>query len=443
MEGIMAKAKGFWFCVFNSIITAQDEMQIPVEIYTNYYIYEGVELSFIFAKDISALKMVEEKLIKEKNKSQKSELLKSAFLANISHEIRTPMTAIIGFSDLLTDPDLTTDQKKEIINQVKTNGEALLGLLDDIIDLSLLETNDLKLNIGQYNLNQILTSIYNFFNEHKKNYSTENVKFRLKIYDKLNSVIILTDVGRFRQIFSSLIKNAFKFTSHGFIEFGYNITQDKGLVFFVRDTGIGIAMNKQKDVFNIFTKLGDNIDKLYQGTGLGLAVTKKIIELIGGSIWFKSEPQKGSLFSFSIPVENLNISIENSTIIPKNEKNWNNKKILIVEDLDYNFELIEAALQKTNAKVIRAKDGKEAIEIYRKNESIDVILMDIRMPVMNGYDATREIKKMNCNIPIIAQTAYAFGEEKELSYRAGCDDFISKPIDKKLLLDLIEKHLSY
>lgn len=152
---------------------------------------------------------------------------------------------------------------------------------------------------------------------------------------------------------------------------------------------------------------------------------------------------KGSLFSFSIPVENLNISIENSTIIPKNEKNWNNKKILIVEDLDYNFELIEAALQKTNAKVIRAKDGKEAIEIYRKNESIDVILMDIRMPVMNGYDATREIKKMNCNIPIIAQTAYAFGEEKELSYRAGCDDFISKPIDKKLLLDLIEKHLSY
>ncbi len=420
----------------------------PKEVKLNNGIYFGQEAVIAFAQDITVRKKMEQDLINAKDKAEESDKLKSAFLANMSHEIRTPMNAIIGFSQLLSDYQLTEDERGHYISLIQNSGNDLLNLIDDIIDISKIEAGQLKVFKSQYFLDNILSDIYDSYNEFIK---TKNDKTGLKLkYNKPDGgemVVIYTDIDRFKQIIRNLISNAIKFTDIGFIEFGFTTDVDKKnrqIQFYVRDTGIGIPIEKLDIIFESFRQANISDTKIYGGTGLGLAITKKMVEILGGRIWVKSTPDQGSTFYFTIPYNPVNISARypeknNKKIISK-IYNWRNKNILIVEDNDQSFLFFKSVLKKTQIRMKRANNGNEAVELCKEND-FDLILMDIQLPEMDGCTATRQIKQFNKNISIIAQTAYAMSDEKERCLKAGCDDYISKPISVTNLLELINRYI--
>ncbi len=347
------------------------------------------------------------------------------------------MNSIIGFSDLLADPDLTDDQREEYIQLISTSGNDLVHLIDDIIDLSKIETNQIKINKTETRINRVLNDIYSYYkNILLKNHS--DVELKLNI-DNTSNFTINTDDFRLKQILSKLVDNAIKFTEKGIIEFGCTI-KEKNINFFVKDTGIGIPKDKQNMVFKKFWKDESHI-KLRRGTGLGLSIAKKFVELLNGKIWFKSD-KTGTIFYFNIPSDNLKKNVlRNRKKIKFDDYNWNNKIILIAEDEQTNFKYLKEVLKKTNANVLWAKNGQEAVDICNSTKNIDAVLMDIKMPVLNGYEATAIIKKINKKIPIVAQTAYAMANEREKIYKAGCDDYLTKPIKINTLLSTLNKYL--
>lgn len=416
----------------------------PVEIILNYVYHDDNEFVFAYVRNISERKQREENLKKAKEKAEEADKLKSAFLANMSHEIRTPMNAIIGFSDLLVSDEYTEDEKKEFGNLIKNSGSSLLKLIDDIIDISIMEAGHLKLNKSSVHVNYHLSEIQMFFQEEKERHEKSNVNIKLSVPPDSDKILIDTDAVRFRQVINNLVGNALKFTEKGFIEIGYRIGEEPVLHFYVRDTGIGIKPDKIDTIFERFHKLEDD-RRIYAGTGLGLTISKKIVEELGGFMYVESEYGQGSQFSFTLPyfcMENFKkealIEFDNKT---EKKYNWANKKILIVEDIESNYVFLETIIGKTNAKISWAKDGKQAIDLCKKTKP-DIILMDIQLPELNGYDATRLIRKTNPYIPIIAQTAYAFAGEKEKIVDSGCSDYITKPIKPKLLMETINKYFS-
>jgi CheY-like chemotaxis protein len=273
-----------------------------------------------------------------------------------------------------------------------------------------------------------------------------NLDFKLNIPPSSDSISLNTDPVRLRQILGNLIGNAVKFTERGYIEIGYDI-RDNGMGsnirFFVKDSGIGIPKDKQTLIFERFRQLDDTSTRRFGGTGLGLSISKKLVDLLGGAIWVESQPGEGSEFYFTIPYKKeKNLPPVEPETFSFAKYNWKNKTLLIAEDENSNFELIKASISKTGIRIIRAMNGEEALDIARANDDIDLILMDIRMPKMNGYDATRNIKSIKPDLPIIAITAYAMSEDEEKSLEAGCDRYISKPIRPARLLELIDEYIS-
>jgi signal transduction histidine kinase len=381
--------------------------------------------------------------ISERKIAEESDKLKSAFLANMSHELRTPMNAIIAFSNFLREPNLNDDRKFEYLDHITTAGDSLLRLIDDIIDIAKIESKQLKIFIQPTNINRLLNELYKVHVELKGKNKIKQVKFNLKTDFKYN-YIINTDSQRLKQVLSNLIENAFKYTDNGKIDLGFEC-EDKNVTFFVSDTGIGIPKDKHRQIFDRFYQLNHLNDRKTSGTGLGLAICKNLVNLLGGEIWLESTPKIGSTFYIRIPVDSVK-----KQLIPRNREdakgktknlaisyNWNNKTILVAEDEDLNYKVLDTCLSRTNAQVIRAIDGATAIEIC-KNQKIDVVLMDIQMPGMDGYEATQEIKKMNNRTPVIVQTSFAMAGEKEKCLQAGCDDFVSKPLNIEVLLKKIE-----
>ena len=393
-----------------------------------------------FFRNTTERKKIETELILAKEKAVESDFLKSSFLANMSHEIRTPLNGILGFTDLLLTEDIEPEKRDEFLKIINTNGKQLLTIINDIIDISKIEAEEVVINPVKCFLNNFMFELFTFYNGENLTCNNGNVELKLDIPVQQSILIYIDDV-RLRQIFNNLIGNALKFTHQGTIEFGFSINiEDYIITFFVKDTGIGIPEDMKYQIFERFIQADNTITRSYGGTGLGLAITKGLVELMNGRLWVESEEGKGSSFYFTLPYNTVLVndrtsqSVENAKPVYK----WKGKTILVVED-DYDSYLyLETLLEKNEASVIRAIHGEDAILQIKSNSNIDLVLLDIQTPVMNGIDAALAIRGFNRKIPIIAQTANVFEEDKDRCLSAGCNAFVSKPIEIKELFHLID-----
>lgn len=387
------------------------------------------------------LNQINKELLLTKEKAEESDRLKTAFLQNMSHEIRTPMNAIMGFSDLLIINLDNKDKLKKFSQIIGQRCSDLLEIINDILDISKIESGQLSVNIDTFNLSELFSELQAFFKEYQKRIGKEHIFFNLKDSSSFAGKLIITDKIKLKQIFINLITNAFKYTDNGIIEGGCKLDENNKIVFFVSDTGIGIPRNKHEAVFERFTQLNDQSRKNSGGTGLGLSIVKGLIELLGGQIHLESEPNKGSTFIFSIPVKETTSASHLSSGLEKSDiEILINKTILVVEDDYFNAEYIKEILVDKGINVLQAENGKQAVE-KSINLPVDLVLMDIRLPDISGYEAISQIRQHKPNLLIIAQTAYAAQEEKQKAHEIGCVDYISKPLKKELLLSVICKHL--
>jgi PAS domain S-box-containing protein len=390
--------------------------------------------------DNTERKHTEMELIEAKEKAEESDRLKTAFLHNISHEIRTPMNAIVGFSGFLCDPDLKTEKRKLFTDIIIKSSDQLLAIIDDIMCIASIEAGLEKIQETEMNINSVCKLISNQF-FHKALEKSVTLSIKSALAD--NDANIVTDATKLTQVLSNLIGNALKFTQQGNVKFGY-IAKDSLLEFYVEDTGIGIPLDMQDVIFTRFRQVETTKDQLFGGSGIGLSISKAYVELLGGKIWVNSELGKGSKFYFTIPYKKVN-SIKSPKIPSTKGLGFEfepNKTLLIAEDDDSNFMLLEILLSDTGINIIRAGNGMEAIEICKSNPNINLVLMDIKMPIMDGYKATKHIKEFRPHLPIIALTAYSTENDKNEALTSGCSDFISKPIKIDALLAKISEELT-
>lgn len=393
------------------------------------------------ASDITERKQKEEELIMAMEKAEESDRLKSAFLANMSHEIRTPMNGIIGFTELLSDTHFSGEEKQEFIDIIRKSGQRMLNTVNDLIDIAKIETGQMPVIYSETNVVEQVTNLYSFF---KHEADEKGIAFLLNTNISPEYSIIKTDLAKLDSIFTNLIKNAIKYTSKGSVEIGCRMIENR-FEFFVRDTGIGVPKHRQQAIFNRFEQADIGDTRAFQGTGLGLAITKAYAEMLGGKITLESEEGKGSVFYFSVPVE---FGETESEILVKNELQAESKearkklKIMVAEDDEIGYYYLKTVLNEMECETFRCADGSEAVEYCQNNNDVDLILMDIRMPVMNGLEATRKIREFNSTIVIIAQTAFALLGDKEIALAAGCNDYVSKPINKTELIQKIKENVN-
>jgi signal transduction histidine kinase/CheY-like chemotaxis protein len=397
----------------------------------------------IVIKNIDERKVYEHNLRIAKEKAEESDRLKTAFLSNMSHEIRTPMNAIIGFSDLLSRAAVRNQEKQEYVQQINFAADTLMRLIDDIIDISKIEAGQLKMNPSIFSLKSLFEEIGPMFRKGLEQQNKTHIELVEKNYFPAEEIQLHTDEFRLKQVFSNLLSNAIKFTTKGTISYGVKSVSKNKITFFVSDTGVGIEPGKQEYIFDRFRQGHENKEVFYGGTGLGLTISKNLVSLMEGELKVKSEMGEGSEFYFTLPYKQMHVDIPEEIIkIDRDSGNWSDKTFLIAEDDPSNYFLLHENLKKFNVNILWAKTGVEAIEAFKNNpQKIDLILMDVQMPEMNGYEATRLIKELNPEVPVIAQTAYAMAGEREASLKAGCDDYISKPLIMNELIFILNKYL--
>jgi hypothetical protein len=351
------------------------------------------------------------------------------------------MNGILGFAELLKEPDLTIDEQQDYIQTIQISGARMLNTINSIVDISKIESGLISVDIKETNLNEKIEFTSKFF---KPEVETKGLQFFFNKGLPTKEANIYTDNEKVYAILTNLIRNAIKFTYDGSIEFGY---EKKGeyLEFFVKDTGIGIPKKQQQLVFERFRQGSESHNRGYEGTGLGLSICKSYVEMLGGRIWVESEEGLGSKFYFAIPFNPVleeTSTLENVVEVEDKDVQVRKLKILIVEDDEISYSLLTRVVKKISKEVLHAVTGIEAVEACRNNPDFDLVLMDIRMPRMNGLEATQKIRQFNKDVIIIAQTAYGFSSDCEKALEAGCNDYISKPIHKTLLNELIKKHFN-
>jgi PAS domain S-box-containing protein len=392
-------------------------------------------------QDITKLKQTEEELLFAKDKAEESDKLKSAFLANMSHEIRTPMNGIIGFSQLLGDHDISDQEKDRYIEAIEKSTNQLLHIITDILDISKIEAKQETTKLSAFNLNELLDEVIVFFRPmtNQKNISLLYVKNQSFDESKISS-----DPVKLRQVLTNLIGNAVKFTEQGSIELKV-ISADDKIYFSVKDSGIGIDPTLHNVIFDRFRQVELTYSRKYGGSGLGLSLAKSYIEMMGGSIGLNSVLGQGSTFVFEIPLIKDTDSILKDNLNPVNqsfENKWLGKSILIAEDEELNLFYIQTVLKKTGINILIANNGLEAVELCKKHDEISIVLMDVKMPEMDGLTATRIIKTFRKSLPIIATTAFALSSDGVKCYEAGCDEYLPKPIKKDHIYLMINKYIS-
>lgn len=382
-----------------------------------------------------------EELKKARDKAEESDKLKSIFLANLSHEIRTPINGIVGFANMMSNNEISSEQQKFYTSIIINSSYQLMRIIDDILEISKLETKQIKIINKEVCINNLLLEMFTIYDiKAKENKTPLYLKKGLNDFEST----IITDESKLRKILNNLIDNALRYTNKGFIEIGYNL-KDNNMEFYVRDSGIGISSEMQEKIFERFSQENKDLSTSFGGLGLGLSIAKENTEILKGTIWVESEKNVGSTFFVSIPYTFANSKIiKNEDILKMNTPDIKYFWILVAEDEEINYLYIETLLKKSkiNHKILHAKNGLEAVEICKERNDINVVLMDVKMPYMNGYEATQEIKKFRPNLKIIAQTAYSMPEDEEKAIRAGCDAYISKPLQKDLFFGLLNKYLN-
>lgn len=381
------------------------------------------------------IKRVNRELIIAREKAEESDRLKSAFLANMSHEIRTPMNAIIGFSELINNPKISREEIAEFTSIITLRSNELLHLINDIVDLSKIESNTATLYFETFSFHKFLDELYLIYSKRLKQLNKKQLNLICKKPPEQQHFLVITDKVKFRQIFTNLIENAIKFTKTGEISFGYTTHQGNKLECFVSDTGIGIDPKFHSEIFEMF-KQADHKSTNYGGTGLGLAICKGNSQLLGGDIWVESGMEIGSTFHFSVNFKQEDSEYDNEKTELK-EIQVQNKNILLIEDDPYSIEYLKKIISTDGFNLHIARSGKETQEFYKKLGEMDIILLDMRLPDANGLDLLKQIKTLRPGVPVIAQTAFAFEEDRKKCLAAGCDDYISKPFKKEKIIDII------
>lgn len=405
--------------------------------------------NYIYIKEeITERKRIEIELREAKIHAEESDRLKTAFLANMSHEIRTPMNAIIGFTEMLKTDDYSENEHDEFCDLIIENSKKLLNTIENIIDIAKIEAGQMTISKSKCSANKILYDNFYAFEKIKRKLDKDHIKFVAKQNMPDENLLFSSDPLRISQVVANLIENAFKYTSRGMIEVGYKLVDKKDkpcIDFYVKDSGLGISSHKLEVIFERFTQVSDNYMSTAGGTGLGLSISRNIARLMKGDIFVESNAGKGSVFHFIIPyepfVQNVFLPGKQKKDKLRKEMDWPDKTVLITEDEDSNFKLLEIMLRKTKIKIERAFNGKQAVDFVIGGNDVDVVLMDVRMPVMNGYEATEHIKKFNPYLPVIIQTAFALSGDRENGFEAGCDEYLSKPIKATELFQLMRKFL--
>jgi signal transduction histidine kinase/CheY-like chemotaxis protein len=422
-----------------------------IVIYGFYIIKNNLEEALKYSNELTVDLLKVNKELNKSNlmlsstlkKANESDRLKSAFLSNMSHEIRTPMNGILGFTSLLNNPKLSKENTEKYISIINKSGQRMLNTINNIIDVSKIDSELMPIILEEIDVLTLVNDLIAFF-------SIQCIKKGLKLrFDNTTNsenLIVKTDKNKLSSIITNLINNAIKFTDFGTITIGLSKNGEQ-LDFYVKDTGIGIPKDRKEAIFDRFIQADIGNNRAFQGSGLGLTIVKEYVEMLGGKVAVVSKENEGSTFSFSLPT---NAALENEVIEStqtikfdehKNKNNPSRKlKFLIAEDDEVSSFYLTSILKSINCEILESFNGAEAVEQFRCNPDVDIILMDLKMPVMDGFEATQEIRKLNSEVIIIIQTAYAFTSDKEKSIKVGCNEYISKPIKEEELLDLINKY---
>lgn len=407
---------------------------------------QNIKLAALVDQKTIELKKEAEEKEQAKEKAEKADRLKTTFLANMSHEIRSPLNSIIGFSDLLKEKQVPERDREKYIDYISRSGNNLLNLINDIIDIAKIEAGQIRTIRKETSINGILSELFILHTERIKQLD-KDIELKLKRPLKDEQALIETDPNRVKQVLINLLGNAIKFTTSGYVEFGYTIElidRKNFIRFFVKDTGIGIPENKMGEIFKRFGQVEEAFDKNHGGTGLGLSISKKLVELLGGKMWAESTYKKGSTFYFTIPYTNVNVDLPEDETKPEssNMQDWKDKNVLIAEDDKLSFYFLDAILKPTGIRIIWAKNGKEAMDYFTKNaDDIHLVISDINLPHLTGYEILERIKKIKPAMPVVVQTAYAMSGEKEKCLKAGFDDYVAKPVDKETFFKVLGRYL--
>jgi len=413
-----------------------EEIKVSVHAISVKDVEGNVRFGTAFVNDITKSSLHEAKLTKAKELAEENNNLKSAFLRNMSHEIRTPMNGIMGFTSLMQEAE--GSKKNEYAMIVQKSSEQLLALVDDLLLASRLQSEATPIKNVEFNPAELIMDISHIF-------SLDNINDKLDVIvnipDQYKDLTILADADKIKHIMTNFASNAVKYTSKGSIELGFDIKNEE-IEFYVKDTGMGIPKKEQELIFDNFHRGAEAISRAIRGTGLGLCIANELVKTLNGKIGVSSEPNRGSRFYVTIPLKKIKEKFNQEVLVQTKQNELRELNILVAEDELTNWEYIEIILKDIVKRIDRAMNGKEAVKLASKN-CYDVILMDLKMPIMDGFEATQKIKQQFPNLPIIAQTAYARSEDKERALQSGCDDFIGKPFNKAELLKIINEVIRF